>query len=182
MVSRKPALKSSIIKMFSRQTGSHRVIPSSVGLIVAFVTLAAQGQTQPSGSAAATRPQRGTWMLVDNMETARSIHTETLLQDGTVLVAGGYGDSGSAIASAELYDPNSQTWSAAGSLATARYYHTATLLPDGRVLVTGGFNLQDPAVVLATAELYAPTTNTWSETSPLSSARYLHTATLFAHQ
>ncbi len=65
------------------------------------------------------------------------IHTATLLPNGKVLVAGGFGSSGP-LASAELYDPATGPWSPTGSLATARYVHTATLLPNGKVLVAGG--------------------------------------------
>jgi hypothetical protein len=41
------------------------------------------------------------------MIEARQFHTATLLNDGTLLVAGGSG--GDALASAELYDPGSGT-------------------------------------------------------------------------
>ena len=43
------------------------------------------------------------------MHQARTYQTATLLLDGTVLVAGGYGgaDGNSVLASAELYDPGS---------------------------------------------------------------------------
>src|ERR1035437_8921900 len=51
------------------------------------------------------------------------------------------------------------TWSGAGSLTTARQQHTATLLPSGKVLVAGGYN--GSSGVLASAELYDPTTNAW---------------------
>ena len=72
------------------------------------------------------------------LNTARYLHTATLLPSGKVLVAGGY--NGSPLASAELYDPVSGTWTATGNLIVARYGHTATLLPNGKVLVAGGYN------------------------------------------
>ena len=72
-----------------------------------------------------------------HLDTAREVHTATLLPNGKVLVAGGV-DSRGPLASAELYDPTSGTWSATGSLATGRFLHTATLLPNGKVLVAGG--------------------------------------------
>src|SRR5690242_14469406 len=65
--------------------------------------------------------------------TARYAHTATLLSNGKVLVAGGFGSSGD-LASAELYDPATGTWTATGSLITARDSHTATLLSNGKVL------------------------------------------------
>src|SRR6266480_6569817 len=71
-----------------------------------------------------------------SLNTARYVHTATLLPNGKVLVAGG--DNGSALSSAELYDPVSGTWTATGSLGTARKNHTATLLASGKVLVAGG--------------------------------------------
>ena len=53
------------------------------------------------------------------MATARSGHTATLLPNGQVLVAAGFGLAG-VVTSAELYDPRTATWTATGSLATAR--------------------------------------------------------------
>ena len=73
-------------------------------------------------------PSSDTWTRVAPMATARQDFTATLLADGRVLVAGGYGSDGNPIASAELYDPAANTWSAAGTLATARYFHTAVRL------------------------------------------------------
>jgi hypothetical protein len=44
-------------------------------------------------------------------------------------------------------------------MADRRTYHTATLLGDGRVLVTAGYGDGGP---LASAEIYDPTTGTFS--------------------
>ena len=53
--------------------------------------------------------------------------------------------------------------------------HTATLLPSGKVLVAGGRgNLR----YLFSAELYDPSSNTWSRADRLATERDLHTATL----
>ena len=106
--------------------------------------------------------------------TARSSHTATLLPNGKVLIAGGFGSSGY-LSSAELYDPASGMWSSTGGLSTARYEHTATLLPNGKVLVAGGENGSGS---LSSAELYDPASGMWSSTGSLSSARRDHTATL----
>ncbi|MFP2934237.1 kelch repeat-containing protein, partial [Pyxidicoccus sp. 3LG] len=70
-------------------------------------------------------------------------------------------------------------------LTATRSAHTATLLADGRVLVVGGMRRLGTFPIptsepVASAELYDPTTDTWSATSPLAEARYSHTATLLA--
>jgi len=70
-----------------------------------------------------------------------------------------------------------------GSLGADRQGHTATLLPNGKVLVAGGAS-QFPDFAetsLANAEVYDPSTCTWSPTGSLGSARYFHTATLLAN-
>jgi hypothetical protein len=84
------------------------------------------------------------------MATARSWFTATLLNNGSVLVAGGQ----SGIASAELYNSTSGTWGTTGSMAIGRFEHTATLLPNGRVLVAGGASSAGGAT--ASAEVYTP--------------------------
>lgn len=64
-----------------------------------------------------------------------------------------------------------------GSLQTARGGHTATLLPNGLVLVAGGVS-GNGATVLKSAELYNPTSGTWTPTQDMNSPRSGHTATL----
>ena len=63
-----------------------------------------------------------------------------------------------------------------GSMTSSRQSHTATRLLDGRVLVVAGFNLDQPQ--LATAELYNPSTGTWTWGGSLSSPLAGHAATL----
>src|SRR6266478_5596840 len=109
-----------------------------------------------------------------SLNTARYVHTATLLPNGKVLVAGG-GTGVSELSSAELYDPASGSWSPTGSLTTARNDHTATLLPSGKVLVAGG---DSSSGYLTSAELYDPASGTWSATGSLNTARDNHTATL----
>src|SRR6266550_4267395 len=117
-------------------------------------------------------PASGTWTVTGSLNTARYLHTATLLPNGMVLVAGGLDSNLNALDSAELYDPASGSWTVTGSLNTARYYHTATLLPNGMVLVAGGEN------ALPSAELYDPASGTWTVAGNLNSGRTAHTATL----
>src|SRR5438552_2338758 len=116
------------------------------------------------------------WRATGRLNAARTQHTATLLQNGMVLVAGGFGSNGNASKSAELYDPASGTWTATGSLNTARVVHTATLLQNGMILVAGGRDSNDDAS--ASAELYDPASETWTPTGSLNTARDVHTATL----
>jgi hypothetical protein len=91
------------------------------------------------------------------MASPHELHTATLLNDGTVLVAGGFlfpnppGD-GSAIA--EVFDPTANHFTPTGSMGTARFLHTATLLNNGQVLITGGLLKSNPAMTLSSAELF----------------------------
>ncbi|MGH9283166.1 MAG: SBBP repeat-containing protein, partial [Acidimicrobiales bacterium] len=104
------------------------------------ITVSTPGGASPGNPVAEFWAGEGSWALTGSLNTARSAHTITLLNNGKVLVAGGRVSAGAnqALASAELYDPLTGTWSNAGSMAQARWAHTATLLPDGRVLVAGG--------------------------------------------
>jgi hypothetical protein len=143
-----------------------------------MVLVAGESHATPFPTALASAelydPESGAWTATGSLNSARDNHTATLLQNGMVLIAGGYPDI--TLVSAELYDPASGTWTATGSLNTARYLHTATLLQNGRVLVTGGET--NIIGALASAELYDPASGTWTTTGSLNTARYLHTATL----
>ena len=55
---------------------------------------------------------------------------------------------------------------------------TASVLTNGKVLVTGGQGNSDP---LNRAELYDPSTHTWSTTGNWNNPRYFHTASLLTN-
>jgi N-acetylneuraminic acid mutarotase len=121
-------------------------------------------------------PATGAWTPANSLIVGVSYHTATLLPNGKVLVVG----TGNYIQPGEqLYDPAIGTWTLASMLTTARNSHTATLLPNGKVLVAGGRGFAGPGGnALSSAEVYDPTTGTWTPTASLLNARYSHTATL----
>jgi hypothetical protein len=69
------------------------------------------------------------------------------------------------------------TFTRTGSMITPRWGHTATLLPSGKVLIAGG-TLPQSASVLASAELYDPTTGAFSATGDMITPRAFHMAAL----
>ena len=123
----------------------------------------------------------GAFTATGNMTTPRFFDTATLLQgtgtalDGDVLVAGGdFFDAGG---TAELYNPTAGTFTqTTGNMTMLRSRFTATLLTNGKVLIAGGIDSSN--AVTATAELYNPSSNTFSATGPMANARFDHTATL----
>jgi plastocyanin len=137
-----------------------------------------------SGTATLTVRPTG-FVSTGSLNTARDSHTATLLNNGLVLIAGGFGPVGGGsngcVASAELYNPATGTFTLTGSLNTPRENHTATLLNNGMVLVAGGAgagNVQYPNGFFGSAELYNPATGIFTLTGSLNTARGAHTATL----
>jgi len=84
-------------------------------------------------------PSNWIWQAVPDLAVPRYNHTATLLNDGRVLILGGYGLNDERLDSAEIFDPVTNTWrTVTATSAWPRVFHTATLLNDGRVLVVGG--------------------------------------------
>ena len=71
------------------------------------------------------------------MHQAQAFHTASVLKNGKVLVAGGYGFSSVFSQHSELYDPSTGTWIITDSVNHTRYQHTATVLINGKVLMSG---------------------------------------------
>ena len=120
------------------------------------------------------------WTKTADMSEGRSAHAAILLNDGRVLAAGGSDFFGN-LATSEVYDPPTDTWAAVGAMTEPRGYAAAAKLADGRVLIAGGEPdyFADPS--LASAEIYDPTSGTWSATLPMSVGRRDHTATVLAN-
>lgn len=128
-------------------------------------------------------PASNSWRYIDSLETLKYFwDTATLLNDGRILVAGGYYFDRSTLQNihykmSEIFDPITETWSFADSLEEGRSGHTATLLNDGRVLVTGGQgNVSD----LNSCEIFDPITIQWSSISNLLHSRSFHSTVLLS--
>jgi hypothetical protein len=129
----------------------------------------------------------GAFTVTGAMGAGRSDHTATLLDDGRVLVAGGFGVSATVLASTELYCPDNAssppdfvvcpvgqrgTFVAAAPLPVPAAGQTATRLHDGRVLLIGGAN--------SALQSFTPTTQAWTSATDALADRTFHTATLLA--
>lgn len=143
--------------------------------------------TTPTASAECYLPSSNKWVLTASMAHPRSDHTATLLPDGKVMVCGGAGEiedpaPTTLLASAEIYfsDQKRQTafWKSVGTMHEARDNHTATLLLDGKVLVAGGRGNVAYPWMLASAEIFDPSTGTWTATASMNHPRRGHSATL----
>jgi N-acetylneuraminic acid mutarotase len=112
------------------------------------------------------------WTSTGSMNTARASHTAIVLPNGFVLVAGGTGETGNALASSELYNPAAGTWSTTGNLHVARVTAQSVLLPNGMVLTMGGcINNDCLSSTTRSAEIYNPASGTWTVTGFMRTAR-----------
>jgi hypothetical protein len=124
-------------------------LPRAGGRVVAL------GRSRPFEVSADARPtvsvavrRVGTYVRPGGAKACTSLaepragHTATVLEDGRVLLAGGFqfelDERGTTLSSAELFDPVTGTLEQVPLLGTPRAFHTATRLPGGKVLLAGG--------------------------------------------
>ena len=132
------------------------------------------------------------WSAAGDMSMDRFDHITTVLPNGLVLVTGGDKETGKkrsqstsarlSLQDAELYDPSTNSWSSAPNMINQHAAgHTATLLNNGEVLVAGGLSIGgegQPRIGSSYAEIYDPTSGTWSSTGNMTKARSMHRAIL----
>ena len=117
-------------------------------------------------------PVANTWTLTGSMlGTETGIHQMALLGSGKVLTV-----STADGQSAFLFDPNSGVWNATNSQASPQFGGQLLLLADGRVLDCGGTLAADHVTPVNTAQIYDPTSGTWSATGPMGTSRQGHIA------
>jgi len=131
-------------------------------------------------------PQTGHFVQTGALAQPRDTATATRLEDGRVLVAGGFtwpsdvpaspkGPVSLSVSSVEIFDPNTGKFTAVGPVAGSTAYGAAVALSDGRVLIVGGFGGNSGAV--SSAEIYNPNTSSFTATGSLITGREAHTAT-----
>ena len=106
---------------------------------------------------------------------SRDDHRAVLLQDGRVLVAGGWTASG-VTDTTELYDPRTGRFTSGPAMHSPRAGFVAVVLDDGRVLLAGGEVAAHAET--ASAEVFDPRANIFSEVGAMAVPRLAHAATL----
>ncbi len=119
----------------------------------------------------------GIWKPGPTMSVKRVGHTATLLEDGSVLVTGGETGSG-VTASAEILNTTANAAFSLLSMSFARAGHAAALLPNGKVAVTGGSD--SAGHTWRQAELYNPSSHSWTAAGNMAHARTSLTMKLLA--
>ena len=143
-------------------------------LAILLLSTSCQAQIAQNGERENNAAKTGSIDAIRGMKTRRAAHTATLLGNGKVLVAGGFGGDESSLASAEIFDAATNSFSSANNMSVARAGHSATALPDGKVLLAGGFN----GNYLDSAEIYDAKTGKFTPTGKMTLPRSEHIAVL----
>jgi uncharacterized protein YfaQ (DUF2300 family) len=128
------------------------------------------GNFEPSGEI--YHPGDGTFTVTGGLNSLRTAYASALLQDGRVLIAGGF-NAQVVVSTAELFDPKTGYFTpTANNLDAPRISPNAVTLRDGKVLLVNGSDG-------TTADLFDPKTMRFTPTAgAMTDARSGATATL----
>jgi hypothetical protein len=133
------------------------------------------GGVEDAAETAIFDPATDSTVAGPTLHQPRLSHTATLLEDGRVLIAGGYGGEGEPpTASIEIFDPVDDSLTRSRPLEVARADHSASLLPDGTVLIAGGQGVSGAA--LRSAEVVHPSSGEVTSAANLPQPRTAHAA------
>jgi hypothetical protein len=157
------------------------------GRVLVAGGLSSRAPFNSTGATELYEPTTGTFIATGSMLTAREEAVAAPLNDGRVLVVGGYSyrnDDPTCLSSAEVFEPATGKFTANGSMANCRGIGepsamTATPLLDGRVLIAGDSD-DVPRFGRRPAELYDPKTGRFGATTAMVEARCGQTGTLLA--
>jgi hypothetical protein len=140
---------------------SATLLPNGEVLVSGGVNSIYDTNTNTVTGAEIYNPATGTWTATGSLNVSRAQAATLLLDDGKVLSAGGYNNTGNNaqntyLTSAELYDPSTQAWTLTSS------FSAGVGLPAPPALLTNG-----DALIANDAQFYIPGSATWSATGPL---------------
>ncbi|NMB83660.1 MAG: hypothetical protein GYA14_17770, partial [Ignavibacteria bacterium] len=82
----------------------------------------------------------GGWVVTDPMNEKRRYHAGIQLDNGNILITGGYGVSGPASNSSEIFGLTNLKWNVSVFMKKGRGYHNLIKLNDGSIIAIGGYN------------------------------------------
>jgi hypothetical protein len=120
----------------------------------------------------------GTWVPIATRIVQNADYAPSVMYDAGKIVFIGGGSTTNVVETIDLNTPN-PAWAVVAPMKFRRRQHNATLLPDGTVLVTGGsqgteFDGLNPGEPIHTAELWDPSTGTWTSMAAESVDRCYH--------
>ena len=164
-------------------TSSSHVVATANGRVVVLGGFNPQ-TGEPLDQTVVFEPGSSRWTDAAPIPEPRANDVAISLADGTLLVTGGQGGNGvrqQLYRSAWIFDPSRNHWNRVGDLHAARLSPSAVRLSDGRVLLVAGSVAradlatagadQNPYQAVASAELYDPSTKTWSTAGDLTLPR-----------
>lgn len=135
-----------------------------------FIGIAASGE-ELAGAAEIFDTDKQSWRQLPSPSTVRPSPATVMLQDGRVLVIGGWDIrdyDGSRppvyLKDTEIFDPDTETWQQAASMNHTASQQAVALLQDGRVMVVHSF--------LSSAEIYDPADDSWMLTAEIDGIPY----------
>jgi hypothetical protein len=153
---------------------AHQATPLPDGAVLITGGCIDEGCSRITNSAEIYDPGSRSFQPIAPLAVPRAGHRAVRLDDGRVLVVGGWTGAATA-AIAEVYDPATGHWTESGPLQQPRQSPIAQLLPDGRVLVAGGAD--DGMNPLASAEIFDPRSNGFLAAGAMLTPRASHVAT-----
>jgi len=152
----------------------------------------------PNGRAFNVGPDHTTWFLAtsgngawfsgppSNYTALRDYGSAAMYDDGKVIIVGG-GTPPTPTAEVINLSMNNTNlgqnpaWRYVGSMALSRRQMNLTILPDGKLLATGGTSgsgFCDPVNAAMNAEMWDPSSETWSTMAPMALTRLYHSTAI----
>ena len=123
-----------------------------------------------STDALAYNPSSGTWSTLAPMPDARFDFQAITGTDGRIYVIGGLASDFSTPTRVDIYNPATNQWTQGGNMHMGRANFGAALGADGKIYVFGGNDLGGNGSGIITAEVYDPSSGTWTNLPSLASA------------
>lgn len=155
---------------------AHQATLLNDGQVLITGGCAGQGCTKIHSSAELYDPTTQSFKPLSPMSTARASHTAIALNNGRVLVAGGWTGT-QATNSAEIYDPATDQWEIVDTMSDDRASHVSVLLQNSTVFIMGGGGGR--LGNLSSVEIFDPSSGSFLKVGGSKTNHYL--ATLLAN-